>query len=188
MFNLFLQNKEISWYFYCRWVQNKRRGCITFIWKVCFSLQCYTNTSPLFSEASFFSTDVRTWRARVLIPAIAPSAIVFLFHMHTKDDKTIHAKIFWCWNWAQLPFCSAPLHPRRALPKLNKVFIRGAELIQPSNHRLRAGHLFRRVLPVSLMSTWASAWAGADHVNGRPQLSLPLQTRTWALAEPYWAE
>lgn len=166
VFNLFLQNKEISWYFCYRRLQNKWKGCITFTWKVCFSLQCYANINPLFSEALLSSTGVSTWRAGILIPVIVPSAIVFLFHMHTKD-LTTHTKILWCWNLVQLSFCSPPV----ALPKLNEAFFHGDELIQPSNHCVRAGHLFCCSLPVSLMSTWARAWAGANRVNGRPQLS-----------------
>lgn len=49
--------------------------------------------NPLFSEALLSSTGVSTWRAGILIPVIVPSAIVFLFHMHTKEDNNTHENI-----------------------------------------------------------------------------------------------
>lgn len=79
----------------CR--RNGTAALHTYIWKSYFSLQCYTNISSFFffffSEVLLFSTGVSTWRAGVPIPVIAPSAIFFRFHMHTKDLNNAHKSI-----------------------------------------------------------------------------------------------
>lgn len=185
MFNLFLQNKEISWYFCYRWAQNKWKGCITFIRKACFPSSVTPTSAHCFWKRCFLSTSVSSLKAGVLIPVIAPSAIVFLFHMHTKEDLKQYAQKF---SDAEIGFSCLSVPTPPALPKLNEVFFHGAEFMQPSNRCLRAAHLFRCSLPVILTSTWMRAWGRAGRVNRRPQLPLPLQTHTWALAEPYLAQ
>lgn len=55
MFNLFIQNKDISCNFCYRRVQKKLKGCTTYVWKSYFSLQCYTNIRSFFLFFFFFS-------------------------------------------------------------------------------------------------------------------------------------
>lgn len=99
-----------------------------------------------FWKCCFLSTGVSTWKDGVLIPVTASSAVVFLFHMHTKEDLNNRHK-----NILMLKLGSAAF----VLPKLNVVVFHGAEFIQPSNHCLRVRHLFHCSLPAFLMSTWA---------------------------------
>lgn len=79
-----------------------------------FFLQCYTNISPCCQKHCFSSAGAITWKAAVLIPVIASSALVFFLRMQTKKDFTMCIK---CSN-AEIGFsCFSAPPTRRAKAK-----------------------------------------------------------------------